>query len=92
MFKTIQDLKDYVKTNVSLKVRKRLRIHYLTDGKRTNSDKQMILHLPAFINIQIDRNFEIRETESCYTFMNHKVCVNVWKDEITNPHITVYSF
>lgn len=57
------------------------------DIERT--DDTIHLYTFGYINIDIDDEFTISETESCWNIKNSKVIVSLWKGRNIR-HITVY--
>lgn len=87
---TIKQAKQYINSKLPLHIRKRLRLHVETLTYRRKDGISLNIHIPAYINITIDSNFEIIENDITYTLKNKKVCVTIWKDQNVSANITVY--
>ena len=52
-------------------------------------EKSLYINKPAFVYINKDDEFEIRETDTCVDITNSRCAVTLWKDMV-NLHITIF--
>lgn len=52
-------------------------------------DSVIRIHRPSFVNIRIDQEFRITESDEFYRIENSKCVVGIWKKTLLS-HITIY--
>lgn len=74
-----------------LGVKKLLRVQVDSKTYRRKDGYQLhVFSKHMFINIDIDKYFEIKEDDNTFTIENSKVCVIIWKNGEVTPSIYVY--
>jgi hypothetical protein len=89
--KTQKQVKEYINSNLSKEMIKRIRPQIHTNSYRRRDGNFITVNVPTFINIDIDSKFEITENEITYSIKNNCVCVTIWKESKVSAHVTVYS-
>jgi hypothetical protein len=66
---------------IPLSIRKMYRI--------TQSNSMIHVHIPAYINIKVDKDFKVENKDGTTDIINKNVCVSLW-DKKQIMHTTVY--
>lgn len=69
---------------------KRLRPSIQQRSYKRKDGNEIFLHIPAFINLDVDSKFEVIDFGLTYHIKNSKVCVTVFKEPHVTSHVTVY--